>query len=241
MKLANRIINIIASLIILISLIIPSAVARELTAKVLSNNDGDTLTVIIDGRKEKIRLLGMDTPEIAQGFWGKEAQKYTEKLTTGKEIMLETDVQERDQFGRLLAYVFIDGQFLNLLLIQAGYAQLLTYSPNVKYVDVFTAAQTQARNSGEGIWGANGLKKSPYEFRHGGKKQKTDYSLLKKKKNTLTPSNTTTTGNTILVHVNSRSGVYHYPGCEAYNCHNCSIVLTEAEALKHGYRRHTGE
>ena len=150
---------------------ISSVFAKEYTGKVVSNHDGDTLLVEINGKKEKVRLLGVDTAEIAQGYWGTEAQKFTEKLTLGKEIRLETDVQERDKYGRILAYVYLGDTFLNELLVKEGYAQLLTYAPNVKYVDTLKKAQKEAKDSSKGIWGKDGLKQTPYEFRHQGKKE----------------------------------------------------------------------
>jgi len=194
----------------------------DYSAMVLDNYDGDTLTVKINGKKEKVRLLGVDTAEMAQGFWGREAKKFTESLTSGKQVRLETDVQERDRYGRLLAYVYVGKNFVNLELIKNGYAQLLTYSPNVRYVDAFQNAQKDAREAKRGIWGANGLNESPYEFRHGGKKKAEN------------PKKQTIGGN---VHVNSKSGIYHKEGCKNYNCHSCSLELSEEEAISKGYKK----
>jgi micrococcal nuclease len=150
-----------------------AALAKEYTAKVLSNHDGDTLTVMLNGKKEKVRLLGIDTAEIQQGDWGKKAKEFTRQMTKGKNIKLLTDVQERDQYGRVLAYVYVDGVFLNQELIKQGYAMLLTYAPNVRYADLLKETQKTARESGVGIWNqASGLQESPYEYRHKGKKKK---------------------------------------------------------------------
>lgn len=163
----KRIISLITPIFLLLNVFITSALAKDYTATVLSNHDGDTLTVKIDGKKEKVRLLGIDTAEMQQGYWGKEARKFTYELTKGKTVRLETDVQERDQYGRILAYVYIGNTFLNKVLLDEGYAQVLTYSPNVKYVDMFTAAQRTAREAGKGIWDQNNrLKESPKEFRN---------------------------------------------------------------------------
>lgn len=223
--------------IINLLIIVSSVYAKDYTGKVLSNHDGDTLTVTINDKKEKVRLLGVDTAEMAQGYWGKEAQKFTEKLTKGKEVKLETDIQERDKYGRLLAYVYIDGVSLNEELLKEGYAQLLTYSPNVKYVDKFKDLQSNARNSNKGIWSSsNGLKESPYEFRHKGGNKSNKTSKSKSANNIVKPKNVKSSNNTQLVHVNSKSGVYHYSGCQYYDCKNCIIELTEEEAIKQGYR-----
>lgn len=196
--------------------------ARDYQAMVLDNYDGDTLTVKINGKKEKVRLLGVDTAEMAQGFWGKEAKKFTENLTAGKQVRLETDVQERDRYGRLLAYVYVNKDFVNLELIKNGYAQLLTYPPNVRYVEVFQKAQKDAREAQRGIWGVNGLTESPYEFRHGGKKKSEN-----PKKQEI--------GGT--VQVNPKSGIYHKEGCKNYNCKACTLELSEEEAISKGYKK----
>ena len=194
-----------------------------------------TITVLINNKKENVRLLGIDTAEIAQGYWGKEAKKFTEKFTKGKEVKLEIDVQERDKYGRLLAYVYVGNESLNESLIKEGYAQLLTYSPNVKYVDKFTSLQKEARDSGKGIWNNdNGLKQTPYEFRHKGKKNISSNS--KKTNNLVSPSKKSSSNNLEIVHVNRKSGVYHFSGCQYYDCKNCTLELTESEAISQGYR-----
>ena len=207
------------------------AFAAEYTIKVIDNHDGDTLTVELNGKKEKVRLVGVDTAEIAQGYWGEEARKYVENLTKGKTLKLETDIQERDMYGRILGYVFIDDKFLNLMLLEDGYAMLLTYPPNVKYVYKFTEAQKKAREAGKGIWNPKkGLTQSPYDFRHN-----KDNTIKKPEQtNTASPSSTISKAK---VHVNIKSMVYHLPGCKNYNCKNCTLELTENEAIKKGYTK----
>lgn len=227
--------------ILLINILSLPSLAKEYNATILSNHDGDTITVSINGKKEKVRLLGVDTAEMGQGTWGKKAKDFTQGLTKGKTAKLETDIQERDKYGRLLAYVYVNNIFVNLELIKQGYAQLLTYSPNVKYVDSFTKAQSQARQNSLGIWGTDGLKQSPYEYRHGGKKNTKVQSV---KNNVVTPKVTSnknsvkvsSKSNTVLVHVNHKSGIYHFAGCRYYDCKNCDIELTEQQAINQGYR-----
>lgn len=120
--------------------------------------DGDTIEVDFDGVKEKIRLIGIDTPEsvhpdadrnVAEG---KVASDYTKEKLEGKEVALEFDVQERDHYGRMLAYVWIDGEMYNKHLLNVGYAQISTYPPNVKYVDDFIEIQRGAREGQIGLW-----------------------------------------------------------------------------------------
>ena len=136
--------------------------------EVVSVTDGDTIKVLIGNRQEKVRLIGMDTPEMAQKPWGRYAKKYLEGLVnaSGRQVKLEFDVEKRDKYGRLLAYVkTTDGQFVNYLLVQNGYAVLFTVPPNVKYADDLTSAQKEAREKGLGIWGKNGLKEKPVKYR----------------------------------------------------------------------------
>ncbi len=123
--------------------------------------DGDTFW-IKDGssRGRKIRLIGIDAPESRRtgrkeiGYFGNAAKVFLTDLIMNKYVRLEYDVDKFDQYGRTLAYVYLeDGTFLNKYLIDNGYAVLMTYPPNVKYVEVFTQAQTKARESGKGLWG----------------------------------------------------------------------------------------
>ncbi len=140
--------------------------AYGLEGRVVHVSDGDTIVVELEGRKERVRLIGVDAPEKAQKPWGPRAKAFTMALVLGKTVRLELDVQERDKYGRLLAYVFIDGTFVNLELLKAGYAVLYTVPPNVKHVQAFRQAQVEAREKGVGVWSlVGGLKETPMEFR----------------------------------------------------------------------------
>ena len=126
--------------------------------EVLRIVDGDTIEISLDGTKEKLRFIGIDTPESVHSDasrnvpYGKVATAFTEEKLEGQTIWLEFDVQERDQYGRLLAYVYIDDVMFNKMLLDEGHASVLTTPPNVKYVEVFTAAQKNARDTGRGQW-----------------------------------------------------------------------------------------
>ena len=121
--------------------------------------DGDTIVVDYNGVSEKVRLIGVDAPESVNPNAsknteaGKLASQFTTAYLTGKQVSLEFDVSTRDQYGRLLAYVWCDGIMFNEYLISQGYAQVATYPPDVKYVDLFTAAQESARENNRGLWG----------------------------------------------------------------------------------------
>jgi micrococcal nuclease len=124
--------------------------------------DGDTLVVHVDGRDEKVRLIGIDTPETVDPrkpveCFGKEASQHMKEMVPpGSAVRLERDAELRDRYGRLLAYVFreSDGEFVNEAMVADGFAQTLTIPPNVAYADRFTDAQRAAREDGKGLWSA---------------------------------------------------------------------------------------
>jgi len=121
--------------------------------------DGDTAVVVLaDGATERLRFIGIDTPESVHPDasknvpYGEVASAYTKGRLEGLDVSLEFDAEERDQYGRLLAYVWVDDELFNLTLLREGHATVTTYPPNVKYVDLFTAAQSEAREAGRGLW-----------------------------------------------------------------------------------------
>lgn len=132
--------------------------------KVAKVHDGDTIDIMIGARKETVRLIGVDTPEVndprkvVQCF-GKEASIKTQELLSEKEVYLEYDpvVGERDKYNRLLAYVYLpDKSNLNLVLIEQGYAHEYTYaSQPYKYRDEFKNAQVDAKENKRGLWASS--------------------------------------------------------------------------------------
>lgn len=122
--------------------------------------DGDTITVSIAGRHDTVRYIGVDAPETrhpTRGVepFGPEASAFNEQLLRGGRVCLEKDITERDRFDRLLRYVWLpDGTFVNEALLLVGLAQVVTYPPDVKYVESrYLPAQQRAREAGLGIWG----------------------------------------------------------------------------------------
>lgn len=126
--------------------------------------DGDTIVARLPSGDESVRLIGIDTPESVDPrrpveCFGVEASNRTaELLPKGTPVRLERDVESRDRFGRLLAYVhrIDDGTFVNLALVRDGYAQPLTIPPNVAHTSDFVDAAAEARRAGRGLWGACG-------------------------------------------------------------------------------------
>jgi len=126
--------------------------------------DGDTIVVDLGGHQEKVRLIGVDTPETKSPTkpvqcFGAEASAHTaELLPPGRAVRLERDVEERDHYGRLLAYVYRldDGLFVNLDLAQGGYADSLPIAPNVAHAGELQAAVDGAHRHDAGLWGTCG-------------------------------------------------------------------------------------
>ena len=123
--------------------------------------DGDTVE-LSDG--QLVRYIGIDAPEVHRrepSGWvmdpepmAREATEFNRRLVEGRRVQLSYDVQTRDRFGRLLAYVTIDGVMVNEELLREGFAQLLTIPPNVKYAERFRQLAEEARRQSKGLWGA---------------------------------------------------------------------------------------
>jgi micrococcal nuclease len=130
--------------------------------------DGDTIDVAIGRRDERVRLIGIDTPEIAHPAfdgraandaecYGVEARHYTDGLLAiGSGVRLERDVVARDDYGRLLAYVYraSDGAFVNFEIVRHGYATPLTIAPNTTFSELFVDAARGAERDDVGLWSA---------------------------------------------------------------------------------------
>lgn len=120
--------------------------------------DGDTIIVIIKGKKEKVRLIGVDTPEKDSPYtkaepFNREASAFTKMMVKGKSVRLKYDWQKRDRYGRLLAYVYLeDGTFLNAELVKQGYATAFRKF-RFKYRDDFIRYEREAKISKKGLWG----------------------------------------------------------------------------------------
>jgi endonuclease YncB( thermonuclease family) len=121
--------------------------------------DGDTIEVNWDGKTEKIRLIGMDTPESVHPDMtknseaGNTASVNTKEQLEGKTVQVELDVEERDRYGRLLGYIFLeDGTFYNAKLVSEGYAKIATFPPNVRWVELYKQLQVNAREGQRGLW-----------------------------------------------------------------------------------------
>lgn len=126
---------------------------KAATATVTKNTDGDTLRLSGIGR---VRLIGVDTPEVYGRLecYGHEASAFTARvLPPGTRVRYKLGVEPRDRYGRALAYLWLrDGRFFNEMLVDRGYANVLTIPPNVDYAERFRAAQRRARGAERGLW-----------------------------------------------------------------------------------------
>lgn len=141
----------------------PASGAGGESARVVRVVDGDTIVVEIDGREERLRYIGIDTPESVQPntpveCFGREASAENARLVEGKRVVLERDVSDRDRYDRLLRYVYVveSGEriFVNEALVAGGFAFASTFPPDVKYEVAFRAAQRAARDAQRGLWDA---------------------------------------------------------------------------------------
>ena len=136
----------------------PKPQPSKLTGTVISVTDGDTFKVRLDnGKTETVRLILVDTPETKHPSkpvqpCGPEAYEFTKRMVSGKKVTLELDVQERDKYGRLLAYVYVGGKSVQEALLAEGLAKVSVYPPNVKYVDKYRAIEKKAKEAKKGIW-----------------------------------------------------------------------------------------
>ncbi len=118
--------------------------------------DGDTIE--IEG-KVKVRYIGIDTPETVDprrpvGCFGNEASNKNKELVLGKQVRLEKDISETDKYGRLLRYVYVGNVFVNKYLVEEGFARATSHPPNVKYQEIFRAAEKTAQEGNKGLWGS---------------------------------------------------------------------------------------
>lgn len=203
-------------------------------ATVIHVTDGDTIKVRLDnGKEEKVRMILVDTPETVhpnkpvQPF-GPEASQLTKNTLSGASIGLELGIEERDRYGRLLAYVYLqDGSMYNKTLVEKGLARVAVYPPNTKYLDEFKALEQQAKTEKLGIWSLEDYQSSTTTNNTNQNNTST--------KTTPAPSDSCD----IKGNINSRGEkIYHMPGQQYYDKTIAEEVFcSEEEAQAAGYRK----
>ncbi len=125
--------------------------------------DGDSVDCADLGR---IRLIGIDAPELNQPPFGNQSASALRKLMpVGSRVLIEAGVERTDRFGRLLGHIWLDSVLVNWRMVSGGWAVLLTYPPNVRYVDWLTSAQRAAQHGRVGLWATGGFSCLPVRRR----------------------------------------------------------------------------
>jgi micrococcal nuclease len=150
---------------------LPPRPAHLLEGTVVRVEDGDTVTVRLAGGSERVRLIGIDAPESTESekldrdtartrqskativALGRRATAYTRRRLAGEHVGLELDVERRDRYGRLLAYVWLGGSLFNADMVRDGYADVFTIPPNVRHAELFRSLASEARAAQRGLWG----------------------------------------------------------------------------------------
>ena len=158
------------SLLALVALVaaasVPAHAQARRACRVTRVADGDTFRAACP-EAERVRLLLIDAPERDQPPFGARARlELARLLPVGTPVTLELDVRARDQFGRLLAYAFLgDGRMVNEEMVRSGFAVVLIYPPNVRYVERIRAGAADARAGRRGLWAVDGFACTPKEHR----------------------------------------------------------------------------
>lgn len=129
------------------------------TVRVLRVVDGDTIEIELDGGREDLRMIGIDTPETVKPgapvqCYGPQASSFTHRLLEGRTVRVVFGVERRDVYGRLLGYVHLDGRLVNAMLVRRGLARTLTIPPNDRLAPLFDRLELDAARAGRGLWDA---------------------------------------------------------------------------------------
>ncbi|MFI8491846.1 thermonuclease family protein [Peribacillus butanolivorans] len=210
---------------------------KTFTAKIVKVIDGDTVKIKLpSGNEETVRLLLIDTPETVHPSkpvqpFGPEASKFTKELMpAGSEVEVETGISERDKYGRLLAYFYVDGKMVNKLLLEKGLARVAyVYAPNTKYIDELEGIQKQAQKEEIGIWSIEN-----YATSKGFDDSNTEVVTEKKNAKSTSCSKPEIKGN-----INSKGDkIYHIPTGQYYEITKPEeLFCTEQDALNAGFRK----
>lgn len=219
--------------IIFLILVFPIG-ASAWTGKCVSIADGDTISILHEGRAEKIRLYGIDCPEKGQPF-GTRAKQFTSEMAFGKIVEVKPTVI--DKYGRTVAWVYVNGTCLNKELLKAGLAwHYKQYSSDYD----LALAELDAREKKLGLWSEPNPTPA-WDWRHGVRAtaatEKQSHQNPPQTSPTTNPSATSKPTEAIAYHGNSQSHIFHCPSCRYYTCKDCTIIFNSREdAISSGYR-----
>lgn len=193
--------------------------------KITLVTDGDTMTIVHEGKKERLRLYGLDCPDKNQDF-GLRAKQFTSDMILGKEV--EVEAVTKDRYGYTVSIVKLDGQILNRKLIEAGLAWVDLKLCYRKECHAWSQLQDQAQKTKVGLWSAPGPI-PPWEFKNPNKKNLRSHPQTK---------NEETDGQPLeLYHGDVVNHIFHIPGCQEFNCKNCIAAFRSKKAAsKAGYK-----
>ena len=232
-----------------LSLFSPAS-AKTYQGQVVKVFDGDTFLARIEGHEEFIRLREIDAPEMAsrerkgQEPWGRKAREFALSRLKGRKVRLETENRdERDAYGRLLAYVFVGESFLNREMVESGNAFFYRAPVRGRYAARLEKAENSAREKGLGVWDrTQGLKEKPRDFRIRHQRDESFFSPLKRSpdrdRNGRSFQEYPVPGDKIVG--NQRTMVYHLPEspwAARVSPKNRVYFDTAEEAEKAGFRR----
>jgi micrococcal nuclease len=134
----------------------PPASASAFVTRVV---DGDTVEVQLHGEEEDVRYIGVDTPETVKpgapvDCFGPQASSFNHRLVERRRVRLVFGPERRDQYGRLLAYVYLGDRFVNAELVRRGFARTLFIPPNDRFEGRLKRLEIAAARAGRGLWGA---------------------------------------------------------------------------------------
>jgi micrococcal nuclease len=202
----------------------------HIDVEVSSVIDGDTIKIIYEGKEETVRYLLVDTPEtnhprLGEQPLGKEATAENKRIINSGDVTIEFDVGDRfDDYGRLLAYIYVDGESVQEQLLASGMARVAyVYPPNTRHLDAFEQAEQQAKDAEAGIW----------EFENYSTSRGFNSEAYGSENQASAPDDCRIKGNI------NRSGkkIYHMPGEGSYEQTNPEEwFCTEQEAQQAGFQ-----
>jgi micrococcal nuclease len=239
-------------LLLSLALFLPfsSASGKTYQGRVVKVFDGDTLLVRIKGHEEFVRLREIDAPEIAsrkqkgQEPWGRKAREFALSRLKDRKVRLETENRdERDVYGRLLAYVFVGESLVNREMVESGNAFFYRAPVRGRYAARLEEAENSAREKGWGVWArTQGLKERPRDFRARHRGDESLFSSLKRfpgrDRNSRSFQENPVPGDKIVG--NKRTRVYHLPGSSSaarVSLKNRVFFDSAEEAEKAGFRK----
>lgn len=216
-----------------------SLFANSFTGQCIDVADGDTITVQTQSQEKiKVRLSGVDCPETFQ-VHGEKAKQYLSSLVSGKRVRIEPETL--DQFGRTVGMVLVNGANINEMIVANGHGWVFRKYCTAVYCNDWLKLEASARAAKIGLW-EDANPKSPWEWR-AEQREKNSNGNVSAPATALSTGTAVGAGNvktaSIVYHGNTRSSVFHGPGCKDYNCKNCTVPLgSMQEAANKGFRPH---